>query len=173
MVKRLLIVGMVLALALGLVGCKSIQEKIGEEIGEEIVGAATDSDVEIDDEGVTIETEDGEVNVTGGDSGELPDGFPEDFPIYDGARIESSSSLTADGASTYYVNLISEDDFETVFPWYEAELPSAGWEITSNTQYSQDNGGGMLTVKQGETEGSVNVLGGDDGVEIGYIVIVE
>ena len=47
-------------LVLGLVGCQSIEDKIGEEIGEGIVGAATGSDVEVTDDGVTIETEDGE-----------------------------------------------------------------------------------------------------------------
>lgn len=61
----------VLAVALGLIafastGCSCIADKAAEEISEEIIGGATGSDVEIDEDGdsvtITTEGEDGEEN---------------------------------------------------------------------------------------------------------------
>ena len=162
----------VIALALGLVGCKSIEDKIGEEIGEGIVGAATGSDVEVTDDGVTIETEDGDVTISD-DTGEIPDGFPSDFPLYDGYELDGASSMSGGGQTSYYINMTSEDPVEDVYNWYKGEFTDNGWNISGDALYTDSNGSsGMLTADKGDLEATVTVTVEGDGTYFGVILVV-
>lgn len=170
--KKLLIGIIVIALALGLVGCKSIEEKIGEEVGEQIVGAATGSDVEVTDDSVTIETEDGDMTISN-DTGEIPEGFPKDFPLYDGYELDGASSVSSGGSTTYYVNMTSEDSVEDVYNWYKGQFTDDGWEISGDVLYNDSNGSsGMLTAKKGDMEATVTVTVEGGGTYFGVILVV-
>lgn len=61
----------------------------------------------------------------------LPDIFPKDFPVY--KRSEVSSSFIAKGDNTQGVSVIweTEDSQREVFAFYQRELESTGWQITS------------------------------------------
>lgn len=170
--KKLLIGVLVVVFALGLVGCKAISNKIGEEVGEGIAGKALGGDVEVDGDKVTIETEDGSVTMDSAE-GELPDEFPDDFPMYDDTKVESTSSFAGDADITFYVNLTSEDATKDVYEWYKAELADAGWEITSDTYMSGDSEGGILGAKIGEESNlTLSVVSGDDvATEIGIMLL--
>ena len=171
--KRVLVGIVVIALALGLVGCKSIEDKIGEEIGEELVGAATGSDVEVDGDSVTIETEEGDVTIAN-DTGELPDGFPDDFPLYDDYALDGASSVSGGGTTTYYVNMTSDDEVEDIYDWYKAEFGDGGWELSGDVIYSDSSSSsGMLTAKQGKMEATVSMTSETDGgTTFGVILVV-
>ncbi|MDO8846834.1 MAG: hypothetical protein Q7W51_00390 [Coriobacteriia bacterium] len=169
--KRVLVGIVVIALALGLVGCKSIQDKIGEEIGEGIVGAATDSDVEVNDDSVTIQTDDGEVTIAN-DTGEMPDGFPSDFPLYDDYVLDGASSVASGGTTTYYINMTSEDEVTEVFEWYKAEFDD-GWTTTGDTFFTDSgSSSGMLTAEKGDMEATVSMTTENDGTTFGVILVV-
>lgn len=59
--------------------------------------------------------------------GELPEGFPADFPIPEGANI--GSTLVTDSRTE--VALVAPDSIENVAAFYEAELPGVGYEVVS------------------------------------------
>jgi FlaG/FlaF family flagellin (archaellin) len=170
--KRVLVAMLVVVLALGLVGCKAVSDKIGEKVGEEIAGKAIGGDVDVKGDEVTIETDDGSVTMDSADN-ELPDEFPDDFPMYDGVKIDGTSSFASETDITFYVNLTSEDATKDVYEWYKAELADAGWEITSDTYMSGDSEGGILGAKIGETETlTLSVVAGDDvATEIGIMLM--
>lgn len=170
--KKLLFGVLIVALALGLVGCKSISEKVGEEIGEEIAGGIVGADVEVDGDEVTIQTDEGEATI-GSTEGELPDDFPKDFPQYKGVEVESASSIASGGESTYYVNLYSDDAVKDVYEWYKSEFTDDGWTIDGDYMFSDAGSGdsGMLTVSKGETTSASVTLGESDGqTQIGLIL---
>jgi len=170
--KRVLVGIVVIALALGLVGCQSIEDKIGEEIGEGIVGAATGSDVEVDDESVTIETEDGEVTIAN-DTGELPDGFPSDFPMYDDYALDGASSVSGGGSTTYYINMTSEDEVTEIYDWYKAEFSGDGWTITGDMLYTDSgSSSGMVTAEKGDMEATVSMTSETEGTTFGVILVI-
>lgn len=170
--KKVLVGIMVIALALGIAGCGAIEDKIGEEIGEGIVGAATDSDVEVNDDSVTIETEDGEVTISD-DTGSIPDGFPDDFPLYDGFELDGASSIAGGGTTTYYVNMTSGDTVEDVYNWYKTEFTDGGWNISGDAIYTDSNGSsGMLTAAKDKMEATVTVTTEDGGTYFGVILVV-
>lgn len=164
--KRVLVGILAIGLVFGLVGCKSISEKIGEEIGEEIVGGVTGSDVEVDGDSVTIETDDGVVTV-GSDTGEMPADFPEDFPIDDDAEVDTSSNIISNGKVTYYIALTSSGEVNDLYDWYKSEFLSEGWEITNDFKMAVDGRDTvMLAVKKDDMEGTLSLdpaeAGGSD-----------
>ncbi len=171
--KKLLVTILIVALALGLVGCKSISEKIGEEVGEEIAGGALGGDVEVDGDSVTIETDDGAATITG-DTGEIPEGFPDDFPLYSGYKVESSSSIESNGEKQYYVNLISEDGVSEIYDWYKSELTGDGWNLTTDLLMTSDGEEtGMLVGEKDDGVVTVTLAPSDGKTSIGLIVVVK
>lgn len=170
--KKVLVGIIVVALALGLVGCKSIEDKIGEEIGEELIGGAVGGDVEVDDDSVTIETEEGDVTISD-DTGKIPDGFPDDFPLYDGYALDGASSIAGGGTTTYYVNMTSEDEVKDIYDWYKAEFADAGWEISGDVIYSDSSSSsGMLTAKKDKMEATVSMTSEAEGTTFGVILVI-
>ncbi|MGE5557485.1 MAG: hypothetical protein ACM3WV_02615 [Bacillota bacterium] len=70
----------------------------------------------------------------------LPEGFPKKFPIYPGAVIWQSSTITK---NSYCVKWETADSIEKVVAFYGRELPKAGyaWQKTVNCfeyQYFKD-----------------------------------
>lgn len=170
MIKKLLSAGLILALVLGLVGCKSIEDKIGEEIGEEIAGGIIGAEVDVDDENVTIETEDGDVSISG-DTGEIPADFPDDVPIYDDSDVDSATSVASGGTTTYYVNLTTDDDVQSVYEWYKSEVMDRGWAITSDILMSGDGQSGQIIAEKDDMEVIISMVEGEPN-SIGIILTV-
>ena len=107
---------------------KAIEESIeGEEGGE--------ADVEIDEEGISIKTDEGEMTI--GTGAELPDGFPGVVPVYPDMEIITSWRSVDDGKENFSVSGISSDPGEKIFDWYKSKL--SGWDIDSEFSSEQDN----------------------------------
>lgn len=170
MMKRWTLGLLVAALALTVGGCSAVEDKIGEEIGEEIAGAAIGGDVEVDDDSVTISGEDGDVTISD-DSGKVPDEFPSDFPLYDDADLESSSSIKGEDGTSFYLSLTSSDEPEAIYDWFKSEFEAEGWEIVSDMNTNTDDGmTAIISVKKGDVDGSVTMATTDDGSDLGIIV---
>jgi len=120
------------ALAFTLVGCQSIAEKATEAAIEDATGVKVDQD----DDSVTITGEDGS-SITAGQGGELPEGFPEDAPVYDG---DITTSLVTEDSFT--IGIETDDEWTEVWDWYLAELDSEGWTSTSELKLEDS---GMLS----------------------------
>lgn len=173
--KKALFGALIVALALGLVGCQSISEKVGEEVGEEIAGGVLGGEVEVDGDEVTIQTEDGEATI-GSTEGELPEDFPKDFPQYKDSEVDSASSIAGGSEVSYYVNLYSDDAVKDVYEWYKSEFTGDGWTIEGDYMFSDASSGdsGMLTVKQDENTSATVSFGESDGkTQIGIILMTK
>lgn len=139
MLKTRRLVGLVVVLvcALALVGCQSIAEKATQKVIEDTTG------VKVEDGGdsVTLTGKDG-TSITSSESGELPEGFPEDAPVYEGTIITSLVS-----EDSYTIGIETKDEWTGPWEFYGTELEAAGW-VTGTEMKLED--GGMIT---GEKDG--------------------
>jgi len=74
--------------------------------------------VACNDSDETIDTGNGDVTT----SRELPDDFPDDFPIYPGAEIESAQTVDSDDAEGHVVTWQSDDDIDDIVAFYDEEF---------------------------------------------------
>lgn len=161
-VRRLLIGSLVIVLALGLIGCKSVSEKIGEEIAGGVVGA----DIDVDEDRVTIETDDGASTIAGGE-GVLVEEFPDDFPLYDDAELETSTLFSEGGREQIYVLLSTRDSVDDVYDWYKSKLEPAGWKLKDDVKMTTgDSELAQLVVESGDREAALMISAGASGTEI-------
>lgn len=170
--KRLLLGLLVAALALTVAGCSAVEDEIGEEVGEGIAGAVVGGDVEVEGDSVTISGEDGDVAIEGGGA-ELPDGFPDDFPMHDEAPVDSASSISDTDGTTYYVNLTSELPPGELHDWYKAEFAD-GWTEVSDV--SAADGGDetyIMSVTKGDIEASITMASEGAGTQMGIILVTK
>ena len=79
----------------------------------------------------------------------LPDTFPQDFPIYPGAKIVSSVS-----SNDLLVTFTASDGLDKAVPFYKNGLDASGWTIISS--FDSDT---LQTwaIAKGTTEGSVSI----------------
>jgi hypothetical protein len=121
---------------LALTGCRAIQKKIGEEIGEKIIENASGGDVEIDDDRVTYEDNEGN-SLTYDESGDVqwPDSIPHEVPKFQG---EIVSVLDVEGSTMVSFQNVNEKDVVS----YIGEVKENGF--SANMEYNQ-----------GETRGGV------------------
>jgi hypothetical protein len=105
----------------------------------------------------TIDTGDGEVTI----GTDLPDDFPDSFPIYDGADLQSAIRGEQDGIEGVYAIWTTGDDFDDVKSFYEDAFDGDTW-----TTVSTGTAGGATYWAVEETDGDgvayVSVTDGDD-----------
>jgi hypothetical protein len=125
------VIGMMMVSCLVLAGCKKAAEKAAEKAIE--AGMAKDGvKAKVDASGgkVTIESKDGKTEFTGGKSAKVPDNFPKDVYVYEGATITASVS-TPEGC-----NLVLEtgDSADKVMSTIQGKMAGMGWkqEMTVN-----------------------------------------
>ncbi|MEE9414650.1 MAG: hypothetical protein V3V01_05145 [Acidimicrobiales bacterium] len=193
--SRTAIAGALLAL-LALSGCGKIVEAASERAIEAAIEAETGEDIDLDldfdddgsfkieADGETIEFDVGDetLEITGSDDGGesnftmgegLPEDWPSSVPVPDGTVV-AGSSINADGERLWTVSTTPDDVIDS-FDSYIAQLEKAGYEVTSNSNYSSDgttNKSALLTgeyniVVSGWADASEdsNVLGVNVGTE--------
>lgn len=137
--KKFLILGMVLVSPVFLSGC-FLTDKLTEKAVEDTIESSTDGqvDVDLDDESVTFESEDGDATWTAGEDTELPDGFPGDVYIYKGADIiMAGSDEEDDDEIVYNVTYMVNDEMSDVADKYVSEMEKDGWKKTSRTDMAE------------------------------------
>jgi hypothetical protein len=92
---------------------------------------------------------------------ELPEGFPPDFPIPEGARVGSSVNLP--GEDNFRVFIALPGTLEEALAFYRAELPAAGWEVVQDQEAS---GGTRLEVLGSAYKGELLFIPADTGVAL-------
>lgn len=111
-----------------------IYRRAKESVLGTFLSKTTGETVEVEEGGgkVTVTSEEGEFSFEEG--GELPDNFPEDFPIYPGAKL--TSSWTAQAEEKEGISLVWEtsDSMEEVSEYYKEELASSGWKVGFSTE---------------------------------------
>jgi len=154
--KKLLVIGLVLSFAIVSSGCSWI----GKKAVEETTGVSVDKD----NESVKVKTKEGEAEIQAGEN-KLPDGFPEDFPIYEDAKISGSSKISTDQGTSYTVQLETNDSMSAVADYYKSALPDSGYKVQATAEtpdsvmYSLEKGGMVqVTVVDGKTTVQITLV---------------
>lgn len=119
---------LVLIVFLFLSGCANPAEKAVEKESRGKVNIDTDKGK------VKIETEHGKPEIEAGSKIDLPQGFPESFPIYEDSKAVSVVKSTNQGKDGYMVIFETRDDVKSVADWYEEELRKTGYEVNFSLQ---------------------------------------
>jgi len=128
-------------------------------------GGGGSVEVNKDGKSVTVDTQNGSVEVSGTDSKvsvakdqELPEGFPADFPVYDGT-IDVATEINAEGLSQMFqVRITTPDSVKTVRDWYRTEAEKAGWEVEDKGEVEiAEDKTYILTITNAEYNGMVNI----------------
>lgn len=172
MMKRLWLGLLVAALALAVTGCSAVQDRIGEEIGEEIASGVVGGDVEVDGDSVTVSGEDGDVTIEGGGA-DLPDGFPDDFPMHDEAPVDSASSISGAEGTTYYVNITSDLAPGELHDWYKVEFADEWTEVSDVSAADGSDETYIMSVKKGDIEATVTMASEGTGTQMGVILVMK
>lgn len=150
---KVLVVLLALVVLFGATGCEQI---IGGAV-KSGVEKATGVKVNEDDNSVSIEGKDG-TKATFGETAELPDGFPDSVPVYEGT-ITTALETENDKGKSYMVGIETTDAGKDVAAWYETELKDGGWDLKSSLK-SDD--GGLFGGTKDELQVTIAVGGGAD-----------
>ncbi len=129
----------IIAAVLGgtLVGCSG--EDVTEAVLENRIEAAAGGEVDLDvsEDGIAIETEDGSFTATSG--AELPDDFPDELPTPEGALV-NVGRVEVDGAVSFTLTYEAAGDVAAeTWEVYRAELEAAGFTV----QFEATDGSGV------------------------------
>ena len=141
------VIAMAVVSCLALGGCKKAAEKaIENKLAREGVNAKVDSS----GEKITIQTKDGTTVVSSGKDAKVPENFPKDIYVYEGATITGSVSVPNG------FNLVMEtgDSADKVLGTIKSKMTGLGWkeEMTMNQGKSS-----IVSYKKGERTAMVNI----------------
>jgi hypothetical protein len=146
-----IVMGMTMVSCLVLAGCKKAGEKVAEKAIE--AGMAKEGvNAKVDASGgkVTIQTKEGTAVYAGGKGATVPENFPKDVYVYEGAAIIASVSVP-DG-----FNLVMEtsDSADKVLAAMKSKMTGFGWkeEMTMNQGKTS-----LVSYKKGERMAMFNV----------------
>ena len=102
---------------------------------------------------------------------ELPEGFPEDFPIYEKATITAARRIDAAQGSIYAIGMETTDGADAVRSFYEGRLAEAPWNVSNVVEITEENtvvveferrdsGGGVgtLAIQEEQTDGRKTLI---------------
>ncbi len=138
--KRSLAPAVVLALVLtggssALAACGQVAEVAVEQAAEQALG--TDSNVELEGDGVTVTDAEGNSVAVGGDVA-MPDNWPSTVPLFDGGML-SLVSVDADGTATALWS--TPQDPQQAADAYGTALEAAGFAADSRSAFEGMAGG--------------------------------
>ena len=141
------VIAMTIVSCLALGGCKKAAEKAVENrLAREGVNAKVDSS----GGKMTIQTKDGTTVVTGGKDAKVPENFPKDIYVYEGATIKGSVSVP----NGFNLVMETSDSADKVLGTIKSKMTSLGWkeEMTMNQDKTS-----MVSYKKGERTAMVNI----------------
>ncbi len=163
---RLMIVLVVLALVA--VGCGKAAENIIEGAIEnqleEEGGGDVDVNLDEDDGSISIETDEGSMNIGGTD---VPDDFPLPLPDYE--EVVGVVTQTGDFASSMVTVTFDPDDFEDVAELYGDFFNDDGWEVSRTDSSSDGDRMVMYFASKGDVSASA-IVGYNDGEETATVI---
>ena len=136
--RTLLVVPLI---AIGLTGCGGAQEGASEQLVEQTVGG--DVDIELGDDGqvASVETEDGSVEMSA--SGEVPEEWPDDVPLFEDGVVSNSQVATTDDVTIVSIDYLTDADAESAYDAMVAAYKAAGFTTTLSDVF--DDEGGLAT----------------------------
>jgi len=147
-----------LVAALALVGCgRKGAERAVEKMAERSItdSGGRNAKVDIAEDSMTIETDEGTLKIAGGDAAKLPASFPKDVLVYKGAKLQTVMEVP----QGYTLMLQTGDAVSKVQEAYQTKMTSEGW----SKEMAMDMGAQkMLVFKKGERTVSVVLSSEDD-----------
>lgn len=141
---------MIVLAVLGLiaVGCaktaeQTMENQIENQLEEESGGNA-DVDINEDDGSVSVETDEGSMQIGGG---EIPSDFP--LPVPDDAAVLSVVSTSGDNAGAQVSMSFDPGDFDDVAAMYDDFFNDQGWEVSRT---NSDSDGSKLVIISGSND---------------------
>lgn len=144
--------GLVILMAVG-VGASVAMGIVAKKVIENQTGVKTNlSDLEKGKMTFTDNKTGQTVNVG---TGEIPESFPKDFPVYSGAKVSGSVSGGQSGQENgFWLTLTTSDAVSKVADFYKESLKSNGWEVQSTIAMGEAT---TYAVTKGEMNGSVTI----------------
>jgi hypothetical protein len=123
-----LFIAMLVVSCLLCAGCGGCHKKTGQKLAEKMAEMqmarnGVKGEVNISDDKVSIKTKDGATTVAYGKSVKVPDGFPADVKVYNGATIVTAMTVP----NGFNLQLTTKDSVEKVSEFYKARMAADGW----------------------------------------------
>jgi hypothetical protein len=135
-------------------GCAQIAEQAAKSAVESATG------VKVDESNNSVSIKGAGGGLTASTDGKLPEGFPEDMPVYENGTIATGISSKSDKGTGFLVGIDTADTAGDVFDWYDAQLKDEGWTV--KTSMKTDDGG-LLGGEKGTTSFTIAVGPGSGG----------
>jgi hypothetical protein len=168
--RRLTAIALVLALALSAVvalsGCAAVAEKATQAAVEKATG------VKVDQNSGTITTTDKDGNTAqmSASEGTYPDGFPADFPKYNGV-VDSALKTSTNGKDAFTVIVKTPDAAKTVYDYYLTELEKSGWKVDQKMDgTSSDSAFASISALKGDLKAGVTLSRSADETATGIMI---
>jgi hypothetical protein len=145
-------------------GTEKAAEKAMEKAIESNMGG--NAEVDIEENSFRIQTEEGEMTMTSGDSVQLPADFPKDIFLYKGADLNTAMELP----EGFNLMFQTQDDPSKVSEAYLTEMEAKGW----SKEMTMDMGGQkMMVFKKDERMANVSIASDDEMTQIVLTVAKE
>ena len=150
-------------------GCgEKSEEKATEKAMEKIIESNMGGNAEVDIEknSLRIQTEEGEMTMTAGDSAKLPADFPKDVFLYKGADL----STAMEHPEGFNLMFQTKDDPSKISEAYLTEMEAKGW----SKEMTMDMGGRkMMVFKKDERMANVSIASDEGTTQITLTVVKE
>ncbi|MCK4777576.1 MAG: hypothetical protein KAS39_04305 [Actinomycetia bacterium] len=165
MKKKLIVLSLVIVFVFLISGCASFAQKAVEKEIEKSTGA----EVDIDEGKIKVKTDEGEAEMEVGEAASLPDDFPDDFPLYEKAKLVSSFKMTEEEKESFQLSFEFDGDWKEVADFYQDSLPGSGYTIVSSMETM---GGVTIIIKKGEEDAGAIFIGEADGKGMMTVTLV-
>ena len=145
-------------------------QRTAEKIAEEAIRKAGGGEVKVDLEGDTVRfsSEQGDLTVSSGSGASLPEGFPDDIPIYDDAELLTSAHSQQEEA--FNATWTTDEEASKVKNFITGEMQKKGWqsETTLNTPrqtilaYTKDDRGASFIIATNEEKTTISMTTGKE-----------
>lgn len=141
------VIGMTVISCLALGGCKKAAEKaIENKLASEGVNAKVDSS----GGKMTIQTNDGTTVISGGKDAKVPENFPKDIYVYEGATIIASVSVP----NGFSLSMETGDSADKVLGTIKGKMTGLGWKEEMNMNQGKTS---IVSYKKGERTAMFNI----------------
>lgn len=154
-------------LALAVAGCSSVSEQVAESVADEAADQLAGEDVDIDmgDEGFSVESSEGSLSV----GGEIPADFPDTIPLPDDHTVISVVEQDGGDGKIQGVQVQTPGTLAEWDAFYADALEEAGWTLDDEVftaeqrqQSIETMGMSNLKATKGEATLLVGILPGDE-----------
>lgn len=149
--------------AIALLACGKIKEKIAEKAVEKTVEKATGQDVDLEKGRVTVKDDKGNTTEWGAGA-KLPDDWPKELMPYPGAQVVGTFSTRQNGKLSGSIAMTTNASPDQIFDHYQAKLKGFTFKSETNfngnriKQFVQDKRGVTITVTPDDKATRANLV---------------